>query len=65
MQNDSRPRFGKWYRKLRAWMVFSPASSIQNASQIGRGSLESPKQREVQLELELFDRRTQPWFFTD
>ena len=64
MSNRSSSRLKKWVLPLRRLIAYSPASRF-NESRVGRGSLDSPRQREVQLELDLFDHRKQPWFFTD
>ncbi len=65
MANTTRPRLTKLLRQLNALVSFSPSLRQDDSSRVARGSLDSPRQREVQLELDLFDRRKQPWFFTD
>lgn len=65
MSNSARPRLSKLLRQLNALVSFSPSFRQDDSSRVARGSLDSPRQREVQLELDLFDRRKQPWFFTD
>ncbi len=64
MANRPSSRLKKWMLPLSRLIAFSP-STRYHESRVGRGSLDSPRQREVQLELDLFDHRKQPWFFTD
>lgn len=64
MPNPSSSRLKKWMQPLRRLIAYSPTPRY-NESRVGRGSLDSARQREVQLELDLFDPRKQPWFFTD
>jgi hypothetical protein len=48
------------FRKLRTLIAIAPSRQGFHA-----GSLESPRLRDVQLELDLFVKRPQPWSFTD
>lgn len=65
MPNRHSPRLHRWMRSLRRFIAVYPAPRANADSRVARGSLDSPRQREVQLELDLFDRRKHPWFFTD
>ncbi len=60
MQNRPRPRLNKLFHKLRTLIAVAPMRQGFHPSE-----LESPRQREVQLELDLFVKRTRPWSFTD
>lgn len=60
MTNRPRPRLTKLFRKLRTLIAVAPHRQRFQAE-----AMESPRLREVQLELDLFVRRPQPWSFTD
>lgn len=60
MQNRPKPRLTKLFRKLRTLIAVAPTRQGFHA-----GALESPRLRDVQLELDLFVKRPQPWSFTD
>ncbi len=65
MSNSARPRLTKIWHKLRLMTSFAPSPKGLGESWVRRGSLDSARQREVQLELDLTDHRRQPWSFTD
>jgi hypothetical protein len=60
MTNRSRPRLTKLFRKLSLLMAVAPTRQ-----RLTESALESVRLREVQLELDLFAQRPQPWSFTD
>jgi hypothetical protein len=60
MTNRPRPRLTKLFRKLNLLMAVAPPRS-----RLKETALESVRMREVQLELDLFAQRPQPWSFTD
>lgn len=60
MTNRPRPRLTKLFRKLSLLMAVAPTRG-----QLKETALESVRLREVQLELDLFVQRPQPWSFTD
>ncbi len=60
MQNRPRPRLNKLFQKLRTMIAVAPLRRGFHPA-----SLESSRSREVQLELDLFVKRPQPWSFTD
>lgn len=60
MHNRPRPRLARVLRKLSSFISISPEQGGFHG-----GALDSPRQREVQLELDLFTKRPRPWSLPD